>query len=412
LNELPITLDDTYVRTLQCIPEEEWQHAHRLFQCLIVAIRPLRVEELAELFAIQFDSEVGPKLIEGWRPEDPEDALLCACSSLIAIVDVGDSKIVQFSHFSVKEFLTSDRLAESNVGDISHYHIPLEPAHTLLTKACLTVLLQLDDKTDKKRLGTFPLAFYAAQHWVDHAKFDNVVSQIGEAMECLFDPTKPHLAAWTWIHDRDRGTKRSMADLSEHRSPRNPTPLYYAALCGFVRLTKHLITAHTEDVNAKCGRRGTPLHGACRGGQLECARLLLENGADVDVRDDDEEAALHLASEVGRLEVVQLLLHHNADVNAKGNVGWTALHNASHRGYTEVAQLVLEHGADVNAQTTYARTPLTLASGSGRLDVVRLLLGHGANVHMRGDGNQTPFQRATDRGHHDIAQLLLEHGAQ
>jgi hypothetical protein len=172
LNELPITLDDTYTRALACIPKEKWRHAHRLFQCLIAAIRPLSVDELGEIFTIQFDSKAGPKLVEDWRPLNPEDAVLSACSSLIVIVNVKDSKIVQFSHFSVKEFLTSDRLASLNVGTISQYHIPLGPAHAILARACLTVLLQLDDHTDKKRLGTFPLAFYAAEHWVDHAKFE------------------------------------------------------------------------------------------------------------------------------------------------------------------------------------------------------------------------------------------------
>jgi hypothetical protein len=61
---------------LQSIPEEEWRNARRLFQCLIAAVHPLRVEELAELFAMQFDLEVGPNVVEGWRPEDPKDALL------------------------------------------------------------------------------------------------------------------------------------------------------------------------------------------------------------------------------------------------------------------------------------------------------------------------------------------------
>ncbi|KAH9992931.1 hypothetical protein BJV77DRAFT_410664 [Russula vinacea] len=43
LNELPTTLDETYERALEGIPKEKRQHAHRLFQCLVVAIRPLRV---------------------------------------------------------------------------------------------------------------------------------------------------------------------------------------------------------------------------------------------------------------------------------------------------------------------------------------------------------------------------------
>jgi hypothetical protein len=146
LNELPVTLDETYERTLQGIPKQKWQHAHRLFQCLVAAIRPLRVEELAEIFIIEFGSNVALSLVEGWRPEDPEEAVLSACSTLISIIiDDEGSKIVQFSHFSVKEFLTSDRLQTTHVENARQYHIPLEPAHTLLAQACLTVLLQLDE---------------------------------------------------------------------------------------------------------------------------------------------------------------------------------------------------------------------------------------------------------------------------
>jgi hypothetical protein len=78
-----------------------------------VAIRPLRVAELAEVLAVDFDDAEGiPKLNPDWRWEDQEQALLIACSSLIAIVEAGDSRVVQFSHFSVKEFLTSSLQAE------------------------------------------------------------------------------------------------------------------------------------------------------------------------------------------------------------------------------------------------------------------------------------------------------------
>ncbi|KAH9985870.1 hypothetical protein BJV77DRAFT_1174308, partial [Russula vinacea] len=167
LNELPTTLDETYERALEGIPKEKRQHAHRLFQCLVVAIRPLRVEELAELFAIEFDRDAGHNFKESWRPENAEDAVLSACSALIAVIENKGSKVVQFSHFSVKEYLTSDRLRTSEMGNVQHYYIPLDVAHTILARACLTVLLQLDENVDKKRLETFPLALYAAQHWID-----------------------------------------------------------------------------------------------------------------------------------------------------------------------------------------------------------------------------------------------------
>ena len=118
LEELPETLDETYERILQEIPKANRVHAHRLLQCLSVAARPLRVHELAEVLAVDFNATGGtPKLNEDWRWKDQEQAVLAACSSLIVVVDFQDSRMVQFSHFSVKEFLVSDRLAASTVED-------------------------------------------------------------------------------------------------------------------------------------------------------------------------------------------------------------------------------------------------------------------------------------------------------
>ena len=91
LEELPAGLDETYERILQGIPTQKREHAHRLFQCLVVSIRPLKLEEVAEIFAIRFDSKIGTKLEEGRRLEDAEDAVLSTCSSLVSVVKVKDS---------------------------------------------------------------------------------------------------------------------------------------------------------------------------------------------------------------------------------------------------------------------------------------------------------------------------------
>lgn len=109
---------------------------------------------------------------------------------------------MQFSHFSVEESLTSDRLATSTVTNIRYFHAPLGSAHKILVQACLAVLLQLDEKADRKRIEELPLAFYAARHWADHAWFKNVELQLQDRIELLFDPIKPHFAAWTWLDIR------------------------------------------------------------------------------------------------------------------------------------------------------------------------------------------------------------------
>jgi hypothetical protein len=379
--------------------------------------------------------------VKDWRSEHPEEDVLSTCSTLIAVIDDGISKVVQFSHFSVKEFLTSDRLQSSQVENIRNYYVPLEPAHAILARTCLTVLLQLDKDVDKQRLVTFPLAIYAAQHWVDHAKYGDVASRIQGVMEDLFDPTKPYLAAWTWIHDPESVFKQF---IGERPSPLRATPLYYASLCGFSGLADHLIVTHAQDVNARCGLHGTPLHAASSrghvgtvrvlldhraqpnardgggksplytalsGNHLKVMRLLLERGANVDAPDGALGTLLHDSSCMGQVEVVQQLLLHKANLNARGFQQSTPLYFASLFGRTKIVQLLLEHGAEVGAQPWVQHIPLFVAVHGGYVEMARLLIDHRADVHFRDHCGWTLLQVATQMGHHDVAQLLLKHDA-
>ena len=378
LNELPTTLDDTYERALQGIPKEKRQHAHRLFHCLVGAIRPLRAEELAEIFAIDFDSDAISNLMEDWRPENAEEAVLSTCSTLVSVIEDDDTRVVQFSHFSVKEFLTSDRLQFSEVGNIWQYHVPLDSAHTILARACLATLLQLDENVDEDHLEPFPLVSYAAQNWVRHAKYEDVAPRVQDAMKSLFDPRKPHFAAWVRVYDVDRHFSRF--NLRTYSRPATQeAALYYAAVCGFSGVADHLIT-HADNVIAEFRHSGYPLHAA---------------------------------SEVGHAEVVYLLLQRNTNVHAKspGYHNWTPLHFASSSGQADVVKLLLEHGANINALSTSNSTPLLFASQHGFLEVVRLLLSNGADVHLPNEDGRTVFQLAAWAQQLDIAQLLLEHGA-
>ena len=86
LEELPESLDGTYERVLREIKKANQGHAHRLLQCLTAAVRPLHVEELAEVIAVDFDAGGAPILNPNWRWEDHEEAVLSACSTLVAIV--------------------------------------------------------------------------------------------------------------------------------------------------------------------------------------------------------------------------------------------------------------------------------------------------------------------------------------
>lgn len=447
LDKLPETLDETYERVLRDINGANRDHALHLLQCLAVAIRPLRVEELAEVLAVDFDVLEGgnPKLNLNWRWEDQEQAVLSVCSSLISIVNDNGSQFVQFSHFSVKEFLTSKRLAQTSNDLSRHYHIYLEPAHTILAQSCLATLLRLGDHADENNAKSLPLAQYAAEHWVTHAQFQAVSSHIQKGMQSFFDPDKPHFAAWVQIHDID-GDSFGLSSYGFPPSLKDAAPLYYAALCGFHGLAKHLLVKYPTHIDAMGGNQGaalhaaslrnhpgvvqllledgggnvdvrdpegwSPLHTASQYGHHDIGRLLLEHGADVNAERDDHATPLHLATIDGHFEVVKTLLEHNASVNVRDSGGRAPLHRASENGYASVARLLLEHGADVSVRDKDGLTPLHLACYRGKLKVVGLLFEKGANVDVEDNNHKTPIQMASGGGRYGIEKLFSERSAE
>ena len=416
---------------LKDITKQNRGHACRLLQCLVAAIRPLRIEELAEVLAIDFeDAEGVPKLKPDWRWEDHEQALLTSCSSLIAIVKTVDSQVVQFSHFSVKEFLTSARLATSSE-HVSRYHIDLEPAHTILAQACLSTLLQSVDRVEETDVGkSSPLAKYAARYWVTHAQFKEVSSCLRKAKGYLFDPDKPYFAAWLQLYDIDkRPGFGSSLRLFIADSKSDASPLYYAALCGFQDLVEDLVIKYPQQVNASSGWYATPLVAALAGGHSQTAKCLCDNGAHLNIPGYSQRTPLHSAVWFGDLEMVQVLIDYKADINARGEYNWTPLHEASEGDFEiqniprlpDVARLLLERGADVNVLDEYNVTPLHLAAGNGRVGVVHVLLEHGADVDAEDKERRTPLHAVAEgRGWEyesreiervEIVRMLLEHGA-
>ena len=425
LDELPETLDETYERVLKEIKKPNRDHARRVLQCLVVAIRPLRVVELAEVLAVNFNEEDGmPKLNPNWRWDDQEQALLSSCSSLIAIVESDGSRIVQFSHFSVKEYLTSDRLASSS-GHISLYHIDLQPAHTILAQASLSVLLRLDDRVEESGAGnSSPLASYAAEHWVAHTRGEKVESCLRKAMEYLFDADKPYFASWLDLYDIDTSIpQESSLFMFTPISKSRATPLYYAARCGFRDLVEHLVVNNPEHVGATGGYYVIPLVAALAAGHFQTATFLLDNGANQKVTGYVGGTPLHSAVLYGDFEMVQVLLKYKADVNAQDSEGRTPLHCASpgtrvvtinnqlSQPLSNIARLLLDHGADVNARNNGRSTPLHFAARDGRVEVIHVLLEHGADIGAEEDDGRTALQVVPDNRRDEITKLLSEHGA-
>ncbi|XP_077999495.1 ankyrin repeat and SOCS box protein 10-like [Glandiceps talaboti] len=168
------------------------------------------------------------------------------------------------------------------------------------------------------------------------------------------------------------------------------------------------------DYHCACGKT-TPLLLAVCCGYVECLKVLIENGAAVNLLPcQSHHTALQLASRSPFNSGIcaEILLSCGAIVNIPNSDGYTPLHTSVSHGKLEVAQLLLESGAEVNRTAFENESPLLLAA-SYPLDfpMIQLLLKHGANPKLGDKYRNTPLQLATKQVHLHAVKLLLQHGA-
>jgi ankyrin repeat protein len=132
----------------------------------------------------------------------------------------------------------------------------------------------------------------------------------------------------------------------------------------------------------------TPLHIACLCGQLECVKLLLANGAPLDVKDFFGNTPLYAAIDNGdNLDCIKLLLNHGADIHDKNNIGDTALHIACLFKNRAYIALLIHHGADMNITNHRGETPIALA-GDDLTDFIRKTYEEYESLHVKDPGRE------------------------
>ena len=397
LKSLPKTLDDTYVRILCTIKAEYYSHAFKILQWLVFSVRPLSIQEAAEILAIDEEAERG--FDPEYRLEDPRD-ILTICSSLVTIAIAKndhneDYEELRLAHYSVKEYLISDRVSH---GPASKYDIAIEPDKSI-AQICLLYLLYFSEPS----LSTydmherFPLLGYAVENWTLHArKAESYTKEVAQLSMELLQSEKHAFINWLSLHP--------------HRYPPGgfvEAPLINAALEGLYQSTKILVDTGA-DVNAVEGNHDTALVVASSRGHYAIVELLIDAGADVNVMGAYHSTALLVASFHGHYTIVELLIGAGADVNA-GEAERPALVAASSRGHTAIVQLLINAGADVNAGEA-DRSALVEASLYGHTAIVQLLIDAGADVNA-GEADRSALVAASSYGHTAIVQLLIDAGA-
>ncbi|KAF9775766.1 hypothetical protein IL306_006108 [Fusarium sp. DS 682] len=293
---IPATLDETYARILKGISTQHREEAINALVWLVCSKRPLSLKELAEAIIINLGD--GGSIDMSKRLFD--DSFILVVLSGLVTTSNGD---IRLAHFSVEEYLTSDRLAQSSLAD---FRVSIPAGQPMLLRACLNYihaeaarsevenfLKETEPFRSREKLMDIvsPLLAYASEFWVMHFKscdqtlpaamVDTIINVLQPGSElrlwelAFLDSYRASIdrSADNWLHSRfgEQGNGLSRA---------SNAALYYAARFGLDVVVQVLLVRRDVGADFATDRYGDELRAACYFGHTSTVKLLLGGGAD------------------------------------------------------------------------------------------------------------------------------------
>ncbi len=393
LKKLPRSLDETYERILRRVDPEHHNYVIRLLQWLCLADGPIEYESLRHALAVSPGESAAEEL-----KYDPEDCfesfedIISLCPGFLNSCKKPfpryapynrinyEVDALQLAHYSVKEFLASNRFPEAP-DPIHKFKINVELANLALIKSCLVYLIHGSRSLYIEAKPIWEIFNYEAEGFLNRAARE----WIERYRDAPYDRTSTELAA-SYLTGNDVYFQATNGNLA----------IVFAISIKLYTIAKHLIEDCHIDLNFKIKSSPlfefyggpTPLHIACSGegyrpaqARPDFVRLLLENNADVNALNDEQETPLLSVSRhwsaysldftEQHLKIIKLLLRNNAEVNTSAMIGMTPLHwaTALSSGGMAVIEILLQYNADITARDKSGETPLLSALSEGNTGV-------------------------------------------
>ncbi|XP_046562347.1 serine/threonine-protein phosphatase 6 regulatory ankyrin repeat subunit C-like [Haliotis rubra] len=174
-----------------------------------------------------------------------------------------------------------------------------------------------------------------------------------------------------------------------------------------------ILTQTPEELHFRGVMGRTPVMVAAATGQKDALALLIRQGSDLSLLDDDGENILHLACTGGNVEAVKIILLQKAvAIDSRGKYGQTSVMIAAYYGHTAVYDLLESKKCSMKILDDRDDNILHVACLGGKVDMVRHILSQRIfGIETRGQFGQTALMKAARMGHSEVFDVLLENGS-
>ena len=394
LNYLPEKLNDTFHDVLQRIrgqPPEHSKLAEQVISWIFYAKRPLKLAELREALAV----EPGDMDLDRSGVHEPE-LLLKVCCGLVSIER--KDGFITLVHYTLQQFL------------LAYWEKQCPNAELKIAATCLTYMCFAEFSTSVKneeqvrdREKRYQFLGYTSWNWAGH---------VGNGFEKYLEIPVLHFLKDSNCLYNVVCVNQLQSGATFEEPPNKTLPLHFTASWGLAH-TMGILIREGANIEARAYAGITPLYLAAKNGRYEAALLLLDSGADVDSCGWASPLTAALGAE-GFLafpepyqNVARLLLERGANVNIRdGKEGYPPICWATLRGDQSMVKLLLEYKVDLNISSVGGGTPLAIAASEEDHPMVKLLLQHGADPNKIDKDGLTPLNWAVSHKNLQMVETL------